>query len=517
MKASRARPLPVRASIAFAFFLVVALALWTPSDRARANPCTAIACGNSITVLDGAAEYMSIALDAADRPVVSYGVPGANQALRVLRCANATCGGGSEAVTVDAAGLFTSLELDVGGDPVVSYYYPPAGDLRVVHCNDPACVGGDEVIATPDTAGDVGRYSSLELDAEGRPVVSYSDSTNGDLKVLHCGDANCQTGNSIVTADSPGAVGQYSSLQLDEAGNPVVAYQDELALDVKLLHCNDPNCSGGGESITTPDSEFDVGYYISLKLDSAGRPVVSYRDQTHFDLRLLRCGDANCTSDNIAVSADTGGFVGSYGSLALDEQDRPVMAHWDASQGRLKVLYCGDQTCTANSTVSAPDDVLDSSAPVGQFASIAIDEDGKPAVAYARSTGVGLGILRCGNADCGAADTDGDGCQDAQESMNTNGTELGGGQRDAKNPWDYFNPSGDGHNRIDDVMLVLDKYYEYAFLAPPSPPNTPNGDYTAETDRTIVGPNPWNLGSPNGRQNVDDVIAIVSSFMHDCF
>jgi hypothetical protein len=81
-----------------------------------------------------------------------------------------------------------------------------------------------------------------------------------------------------------------------------------------------------------------------------------------------------------------------------------------------------------------------------------------------------------------------------------------------------LNPTGDGLNRIDDVLAVLRQYLVNELLpSPPNPPNTHNPAYTSGTDRTYGGPDPWNLDAPNGRQNIDDVIAALNSYLHDCF
>lgn len=42
-----------------------------------------------------------------------------------------------------------------------------------------------------DTVGQVGRFSSITVGADGLPLISYNDLGNGNLKVLACGNLTC--------------------------------------------------------------------------------------------------------------------------------------------------------------------------------------------------------------------------------------------------------------------------------------------------------------------------------------
>jgi hypothetical protein len=145
--------------------------------------------------------------------------------------------------TVDSAGNVgydTSLSIGADGLPVVSYYDNSNFDLKVLHCGNALCSSGNTTI-TVDSGGtgDVGRNTSLSIGADGLPVVSYYDYTNGDLKVLHCGNALCSSGNTTITVDSGGAC---TSLSIGADGLPVVSYLDNINYDLKVLHCSNPFC-----------------------------------------------------------------------------------------------------------------------------------------------------------------------------------------------------------------------------------------------------------------------------------
>jgi hypothetical protein len=98
------------------------------------------------------------------------------------------------------------------------------------------------------------------------------------------------------------------------------------------------------------------------------------------------------------------------------------------------------------------------------------------------------------------ADSDGDLCRDWTELY---AGPLQGGHRDPLNPWDFFDPNRSGRVDAVDIGLV-----RRAVL-------TVSG-YVAARDRTIVGPEIWDLGPPDGVINAVDVVAVKAQFGHGC-
>jgi hypothetical protein len=308
-------------------------------------------------------------------------------------------------------------------------------------------------------------------------------------------------------------VGQFTSLELDVLGNPVVSYFKSSTSQLRVLHCGDPNCTASN-IISTPDPAPFVGYYTSLELDSMGRPVVAYQDFANDDVRLLRCGDETCSSGNSITTPETAGSLGQFTSLALTSNDRPVIAHREASfGGHLRLVICADATCNTG-TLAFP---IVGPSFGGQAIVVEVDSSDSPVVSYPLGSGAHQAqyVFHCANSTCLAQDSDGDACLDQIEADTGPGTQLRGGLRNPKNPNDYFNPTGDGQNRIDDILMVIGQYYEDAYLDPPTN-SVPNPDYNPGTDRIGLGPDQWDLGPPNGEQRLDDILAVVYQYFHDC-
>jgi len=297
----------------------------------------------------------------------------------------------------DDVGWYTSLALDTAGNPVISYYDADNEALKVLHCTNPDCTG-TQTPRTVDNTGSVGRWTSLALDTTGNPVISYRDDSNRALKVVHCTNPDCTGTQTPQTVDSTGDVARWTSLALDTAGNPVISYRDDSNRALKVVHCTNPDCSGP-QTPQTVDTG-DVGEFTSLALDTAGNPVISYYDATSDDLKVVHCTNANCTGTQNPQTVDSTGDVARWTSLALDTAGNPVISYHDVSNRDLKVLHCTNPDCTGPQTPQTVDSGGTGDDEVGGYTSLALDTNGNPVISYWDFTNTALKVVHCTNADC---------------------------------------------------------------------------------------------------------------------
>ena len=170
-----------------------------------------------------------------------------------------------------------SIAIDSQDRPHIVWFDDQGKDLKYAIRDS-----GGWTISTVDSAGDVGRYPSLTLDQDDNPVVSYYQTlsaTSGDIKLARWDGSqwNVQRIDQL-TEVFTGFFGarKNSSVLLDADGNPIVAYSDESV--VKLASWNSQN--GGGwdiETVATADKE-DLGQQVSMAMDGQGVIHITFAD-----------------------------------------------------------------------------------------------------------------------------------------------------------------------------------------------------------------------------------------------
>jgi hypothetical protein len=298
--------------------------------------------------------------------------------------------------TLDASadvGSYSSIAIGTDGLPVISYYYTTGGDLKVLHCGNRDCSSGNTTTSV-DTTNDVGRYTSIAIGTDGLPVISYYYVTGSDLKVTHCGNLACSSGNTTTSLDTSNSVGQYTSIAIGTDGLPVISYYYVTGGDLRIMHCTNLACTSANSGI--PDTTNDVGLYTSIAIGTDGLPIISAYDNTNGDLRVTHCSLVACGSGFTTTAVDTSNTVGQMTSIAIGTDGLPVISAYDSTNADLRVTHCGNQACGAGNTTTA----VDTTNSVGAYSSIAIGTDGLPMISYQYSTGPFLKVTHCGNQPC---------------------------------------------------------------------------------------------------------------------
>ncbi|MBL6634670.1 MAG: hypothetical protein ISP35_00565 [Ilumatobacteraceae bacterium] len=301
-------------------------------------------------------------------------------------------------LTVDSdgdVGEDTSIAIGDNGNPVISYFDFTNTALKVAACANAGCTG-TPTITTVDSDGAVGYYTSIAIGDNGNPVISYRDSTNTALKVAACTTADCSGTPTITTVDSDGDVGYYTSIAIGDNGYPVISYLDATNSALKVAACTNADCTGT-PTITTIDSTDNVGYDTSIAIGDNGYPVISYRDATNTALKVAACTATDCSGTPTITTIDSDGAVGYYTSIAIGDNGYPVISYYDSTNTALKVAACANAGCTGTPTVTTVDSDGDV---VGLFTSIAIGDNGYPVISYWDVTNIALKVAACTTTDC---------------------------------------------------------------------------------------------------------------------
>lgn len=285
-------------------------------------------------------------------------------------------------------------------------------------------------ISTVDSPGLVGIQPSLAFTPDGKPAISYLDSTNADLKYAVFNGSAWQTS----TVDAAGLAGSGSSLAFTPDGMPAISYVTFSPTSVKYAVHN-----GSSWEITTVVSGtplvYDVGRRTSLAFSPAGQPFICYESYTFganggaLNLATLNLGIWNLakifptppagqgdwgfspslafspsgqpalcftenpdnpssstlgylsfngsTWQNVTVDSAPGG-VGVDSSLAFSPAGHPVISYYDGAKTALG--YAAFDGLTWHLATA------DNSANVGQYTSLAFSPAGQPTISYHDAT-----------------------------------------------------------------------------------------------------------------------------------
>jgi len=268
------------------------------------------------TVATGIAGHQSMALDANDRPQISYWDITNGDLKRAAF--DGTTWNIDTVESMGSVGAFNSIAIDKLGDTHISYFDSTNSDLKYAHGT-----GGMWTITTVDAPGDMGRYGSLAVDAQDHPHIAYLDFDARDLKYATYDGSMWK----IETIDSAAAA-NATSIVIDAAGHPQILYYDAaFTNDVKYARWD-----GTQWVIELVLAQNDVGYAPDLALDAQGTPHIVFGDLTAKSVRYGRktpMGWVFQTVDKFSNSSGTN-------AIAVDGKGRVHLAFEDPNNSDVR-------------------------------------------------------------------------------------------------------------------------------------------------------------------------------------
>lgn len=169
-----------------------------------------------------------------------------------------------------------SLAVTPDGVPALSFYNDRDGDLVFG-----TRAGGSWRLETVASEGDVGKYSSLGIDAQGRPHISFFEQASESAGTIRYGvrDGDRWTFEEVGALDqvATGMTGarRNSALALDPDGVPHVAFTDRGV----LRYATRTEAGWDVEDVVTA-ADVPLGQLVSLRIDGGGTPHIATYEVT---------------------------------------------------------------------------------------------------------------------------------------------------------------------------------------------------------------------------------------------
>lgn len=240
-------------------------------------------------------------------------------------------------------------------------------DSAVAIAQDRAAVVGDESLI-----GKFGNANGVQTDKYGILHFAWYDSADRVMKYAARSSGGVWSTPQIVDAGGDD-VGQYLSLALDSNGKPAIAYFNATHGDLQFAQLN-----GGDWSHETLDAPQSTGLYASLAFDRDNAPTIAYFHRTKGDLRWARIRNGAWEIRDL----DTNEISGRSVSLALQPNGFFAAAYENSTTGRLKYAYQFAGSSWLTDTVDRTKGVA--------FISLLFDNDGRPNISYYDATPANL-------------------------------------------------------------------------------------------------------------------------------
>lgn len=212
------------------------------------------------------ARYSSFALDAADRPHITYEERASDQHQLKYVYRDGTGWHSETVVTASSGGILSSLQIGADGAPRVAYC--GGGDPFLGYAYRDGSGWHAEQLAV-DSWGE-GSNCSLAVNTDGQPHLSFRGPGHAALIYAYKGSSGWVRETAHYSI--PGDVGYSTSLLLDSTGQPRIAFYEAGLHDLIYAYRQ----ANTWHVETVQRSWQDVGFSPSLALDRQGRPHISY-------------------------------------------------------------------------------------------------------------------------------------------------------------------------------------------------------------------------------------------------